>query len=163
MTREQNAWQDGAFRFEHALQSRAYRLDRAEQTRSVHSSPRAQEYAQNARGHRSQDSSQALGQVSSLDSCSRTSKLEPRSQTARVGALKRKNFFQSNSQWSFCATATLKKSFAPPSPTAGAASHMHLITNRTCMGRSTYWKIHTPHHNQTAELKLAAYLHLICI
>ena len=46
-----------------------------------------------ARGHRGQDSSQALGQVISLDSCSRTSKLEPRSQTARVGALERKSFF----------------------------------------------------------------------
>ena len=33
---EQNAWQDGAFRFEHAMQSRAYRRDRAEQTRSAH-------------------------------------------------------------------------------------------------------------------------------
>ena len=28
---------------------------------------------------------------------------------ARVGALERKNFFQSNSEWSFCATVTLKK------------------------------------------------------
>ena len=57
---EQNAWQDGAFRVEHALQSRAYRLDRAEQTRSAHSSPRAQESAQKALGHRGLDSSQAL-------------------------------------------------------------------------------------------------------
>ena len=93
MTREQNAWQDGAFRFEHALQSRAYRLDRAEQTRSAHSSPRAQEYAQNALGHRGHASSQALGQVISPTVSPRTSILEPRSQKARVGALERKNFF----------------------------------------------------------------------
>ena len=90
--REQNAWQDGAFRFEHALQSYAYRVDRAEQTRSAHSSPRAQEYAQNALGHRGQDSSQALGQVISPTVSPSTSIFEPRSQKARVGALERKNF-----------------------------------------------------------------------
>ena len=112
--REQNAWQDGAFRFEHALQSRAYRLDRAEQTRSAHSSPRAQEYAQNARGHRGHDSSQALGQVISPTVSPRASIFESRSQTTRVGALERKNFFQSKSQWTFCAVGTLKKSTAPP-------------------------------------------------
>ena len=112
--REQNAWQDGAFRFEHALQSRAYHLDRAEQTRSAHSSPRAQEYAQNARGHRGHDSSQALGQVISPTVSPRASIFESRSQTTRVGALERKNFFQSKSQWTFCAVGTLKKSTAPP-------------------------------------------------
>ena len=91
--REQNAWQDGAFRFEHALQSRAYRVDRAEQTRSAHSSPRAQEYAQNAQGHRGHDSSQALGQVISSTASPRTSIFESRSQKASVGALERKKFF----------------------------------------------------------------------
>ena len=112
--REQNAWQDGAFRFEHALQNRTYHLDRAEQTRSAHSSPRAQEYARNAQVHRGQDSSQALGQVISPTVSPRASIFESRSQTARVGALERKNFFQSNSQWSFCATVALKKPFMPP-------------------------------------------------
>ena len=112
--REQNAWQDGAFRFERALQSRAYRLDRAEQTRAAHSSPRAQEYAQNARGHRGQDSSQALEQVISPMQPYRTSIFESRSQKVRVGALERKNFSWSNSQWRFCAERPLKISFPPP-------------------------------------------------
>ena len=114
MTREQNVWQDGALRFEHAQQSRAYRLDRADKARAAHSSPRAQEYAQNALGHRGHDSSQALGQVISPTVSPSTSIFEPRSQKARVGALERKNFFQSNSQWSFCATVTLKKVHYPP-------------------------------------------------
>ena len=120
--REQNAWQDGAFRFEHALQSRAYRLDRAEQTRSAHSSPRAQEYAQYALGHRGHDSSQALGQVISLTVSPRASIFEPRSQKARVGALERKKNFQSNSQWSFCATVALKKPFGGVRTSCDSAS-----------------------------------------
>ena len=99
--REQNAWQDGAFRFRLRWRSRRHPHDRTDDARAAHSSPRAQEYAQNARGHRGQDSSQALGQVISLDSCSRTSKLEPRSQKTRVGALERKNFSQSKSLWPF--------------------------------------------------------------
>ena len=111
---EQNAWQDGAFRFEHAMQSRAYRRDRAEQTRSAHSSPRAQEYAQNALGHRGHDSSQALGQVISPTVSPRTSSFEPRSQKVRVGALERKSFFQSNSQWPFCAIVTLQNRHRSP-------------------------------------------------
>ena len=111
---QQNAWKDGAFRFEHALQSRAYRLDRAEQTRSAHSSPRAQEYAQNARGHRGHDSSQALGQVISPTVSPRASIFEPWSQKARVGALERKNFFQSKSQWPFCVSLTYKNHLWTP-------------------------------------------------
>ena len=103
---KQNAWQERTFRSEHAQQSRAHRLDRADEARAAHSSPRAQEYAQNARGHRGHDSSQALGQVISPTVSPRASIFELWSQKARVGALERKNFFQSKSQRPFCVNLT---------------------------------------------------------
>ena len=109
-------WQDGARRILRPRRCRAAHSDDADETRAAHSSPRPQIYAQHARGHRGKDSSQALDNVISSLVSPRTSKLEPRSQTARVavGALERKNFLQSKSLRPFCAIMPLKTSSPPP-------------------------------------------------
>ena len=105
---EQNVWQDRSFRFRIEQRSQRRPHDRVDEACAAHSSPRASECVQNAQGHRGQDSSQALRHaISPLDS-SRTSKVEPFSQTARVGALERKNFFQSKPQWTFCVIVKTK-------------------------------------------------------
>jgi hypothetical protein len=56
-------------------------------------------------------------------------------------------------------------SLIPSGPDRWGSVPQHLIKENTCMGRSTYWQIDTPHHNRTSRAQTGSisklYLHFI--